>query len=357
MNINRENYEVYALSYLEGEMAPSQLEEFIRFLIENPDISDEIDSMREFIKTDYSPRISLLEAHILKQDLNKQEVNIDTIEEFCIAWNEGDLTQEGKEKLTEFLSVNQSYKSIFDAYNRVYLEADYNISCNIKNRLKQAPTDRDVPIKTRILRISVITSFAAVFLMLINLVYNHINTSISTVDLNISTQMSSEKVKGMIMDEMLPVSGNSKLIAKDLALMDDEVVLKERIVSREKSNKNADSLSTREKIIFASLNAIQYKPISSDMETNIIYRESKVSDSDESEHNYNLIAGLIERRANFLFNVKDVTIDRILRESVNGINQMTESDWVYQSHIDKDGHIVAYSITTESFNFKRIRRN
>ncbi len=359
MNITRENYEVYAVSYLEGEMTPSQVEKFIKFLINNPDIADEIDSMRDFIKNDYYVEQSTFDARFLKHDLNKQEVTIENVEEFCIAWYEGDLTSEGSENLTRFLNKNQSYTDIFEAYSRVYLEADNNIYYKTKKDLKHSTYSGSSPLRKRVVRIGVITSFAATLLLLIILVFNPIHSSISTLYLsNHSAQKSASLYKNIMMKDLYTAEMDVTIPDNNLISEPQTMVaLRDRGSNIIKDSKIADSINFKEEINFVKLDAIQPQPIISGIIAELVAPDriySKPVLIDDSE---NLLANLKVKSENFLLGVKNINVDRILQKSVNGINQMTESTLVYQSEKDEDGNIIAYSIASENINIKRVRRN
>jgi len=45
MKINRENYEVYFLDYLEGKLPPDLVDELLIFMDKNPDLKDEFEGL------------------------------------------------------------------------------------------------------------------------------------------------------------------------------------------------------------------------------------------------------------------------------------------------------------------------
>ena len=98
--INRHNYEVFFIDYLEGKLPSSRADELIAFLRENPDLYDELQSWEEVrLCPDETIRMEPkdgLKKHSILPDANH-------FDEICIASIEGDLTAQETQTFETYL--------------------------------------------------------------------------------------------------------------------------------------------------------------------------------------------------------------------------------------------------------------
>jgi len=103
MSINRSNYETYIIDYLEGRLDDRLLEELMKFLEANPDISEEFSGMEDMPRLNESmehfPRRS--ELHL--NEVGLPALNVKTFDIWLAAAMEGDLTDSMQAELQAFV--------------------------------------------------------------------------------------------------------------------------------------------------------------------------------------------------------------------------------------------------------------
>ena len=92
MKISRDNYEVFFIDYFEGNLNREEKEELQRFLSKNPDLKNEFDQFEE-INVAEPEREYKYKTELKKQVSDLGKVNEDTIDEYSIAFLEGDLNE------------------------------------------------------------------------------------------------------------------------------------------------------------------------------------------------------------------------------------------------------------------------
>ncbi|MFW6224084.1 MAG: anti-sigma factor family protein [Bacteroidota bacterium] len=139
MNINRNNYEIYIIDYLDGNLSPAQVDELMLFLDQNPDIKEEIDGLENTLPdTGEQPAVFSDKAALKQLDSSQQSsINRDDYETWFIAAVEGTLSREEMLILDDFLSENPDLQKDFDLFMATKLEADANITYQDKDLLKQ----------------------------------------------------------------------------------------------------------------------------------------------------------------------------------------------------------------------------
>ena len=115
MKIDRSNYEAFFLDYLDGNLSEELRVELDVFLINNPDLSEELNDVRTTIADfDLMHKTGLEEKFAFKNDLKKSEsfsVSL-IIEELLVKELEGDLSQEEKSQLQTFEITNSNVAAV-----------------------------------------------------------------------------------------------------------------------------------------------------------------------------------------------------------------------------------------------------
>ncbi|MCD6565724.1 MAG: hypothetical protein J7K53_07240 [Bacteroidales bacterium] len=143
MDINRNNYELFFMDYLDGGMSPDQVIELMSFLKENPDLKTELEEFEEINvepdKKRFEPKTSLKKAFI---------VNDSNFDNFCIASLEGDLTKEESTLFQTWLKQNPLKAREFELYKKTCLIPE-KITFNFKSSLKKSSGSRIFTPKVR----------------------------------------------------------------------------------------------------------------------------------------------------------------------------------------------------------------
>lgn len=131
--INRNNYEIFFLDYLEGNLDESVLPELKEFIANNPDLEEELSSLNTARltpdKTSFNDKDRLRKNPVLPE-------NISNFEELCIACLENDLTPKQKKEFKKFIQHSPRHRKEFETYQKTRLTTE-KISFNDKNTLKK----------------------------------------------------------------------------------------------------------------------------------------------------------------------------------------------------------------------------
>jgi hypothetical protein len=135
--IDLQNYEIFVIDYLDGQLSKSEEIALLAFLNQHPELKDEFDGLE----------LATLEPLTIvadfKQELKKTPVikvaGIDetNYETFFIASAEKDLNIIETEHLNQFLSVNPMLHKEFELYQKLRLEPDTKILFPGKSSLKK----------------------------------------------------------------------------------------------------------------------------------------------------------------------------------------------------------------------------
>jgi hypothetical protein len=117
MEIDRSNYEIWLIDWLDGNLDDSQVSRVVLFLDENPDIRE------EFYELSKARVQSPDEFFVRKPDLLKtpEQMPEQQFEHLCIASLENDLTPVQKEELTAIINSDTRKKRIFEQYQKTRL--------------------------------------------------------------------------------------------------------------------------------------------------------------------------------------------------------------------------------------------
>ena len=129
MRIDRNNYEEFAMDYLDGSLTGNDLRSFEEFLRENPDIASEIADLSELdvgeANTNSSPRI--------ESDLKIPEGR--DWDKAIIELVEGDLSAGEERKLLEEIKRSPALSAELELYQKTRLEPDYSMVFPNKEQL------------------------------------------------------------------------------------------------------------------------------------------------------------------------------------------------------------------------------
>ncbi|MDP4292592.1 MAG: hypothetical protein Q8908_16045, partial [Bacteroidota bacterium] len=144
MKINKNNYEIYFLDYLEGRLTPDEQTELLLFVDENPDLRALLEG-EELVSLNPDNAISFFPKSALKKKTGAGEeidmkmnssLNAENHEEWMIRFYENDLNDVEKAKLADFLNSSPFYLKEFELFGSTVLQPDPKIVFSHKSRLK-----------------------------------------------------------------------------------------------------------------------------------------------------------------------------------------------------------------------------
>ncbi len=140
MKINLNNYELYAIEYLEGNLDAISTKEMEAFLLEHPHIAQEFKGLHDFI-LEIPEKINIEDSFKIKLKKNTVttvgNINEDTYIHFFIAHKENDLSVKDKKDLQVFLETNPSLIPEKEQIQSLKLQADLSIVYADKENLKR----------------------------------------------------------------------------------------------------------------------------------------------------------------------------------------------------------------------------
>lgn len=139
MKITRDNYEVYFLDYLEGNLDENLVNDFIDFLRQNPDLKAELEMV--------APLKVELENVIFKGKDKLYKEKFDQEPEFnraAVARLEGDLQENEIAEFEKYLSSHPEKQKEAALFEKTRLKADESLVFKKKNKLYHYPTGKTI---------------------------------------------------------------------------------------------------------------------------------------------------------------------------------------------------------------------
>jgi hypothetical protein len=189
MNIDRNNYEMYFLDYLEGRLTTDETAALLLFADENPDLKElledeEMISLVPDEKIGFSPKSALKkntisdienepavsEENSYSGEALRVSISAGNYEEFMIRYYENELEEVEKAELANFLKDSPTFIKEFELFGNTLLKADTAIGYPHKSRLK-----RKLILLPQTKKIFAIVSVAASVLLFSTLFLKYIN--------------------------------------------------------------------------------------------------------------------------------------------------------------------------------------
>jgi hypothetical protein len=183
MKIDRNNYEIYFLDYLEGRLTTEDSAALLLFADENPDLKELLEGEELFNlmpdeKISFSPKSALKQKPGIGdvEDISSVSgINAGNYEEFMIRYYENELNDKEKSELSIFLKDSPSSIKEFEILGNTLLKPDTYIVFPHKSRLK-----RNILFTPGTRKILTAISVAASLLLFSTVFIKYINQPIST---------------------------------------------------------------------------------------------------------------------------------------------------------------------------------
>ncbi len=351
MEINRHNYEVYAIDFIEGKMDPSEVAVFIAFLADNPDIAQEVEFMRdsgtEVVASDVKQDFSYL-----MKGYNQVRINEDNFEELCIAYHEGDLSEKMQKKLIAFISFNKSKQKIFDACGQLKITPDESVVFKAKGKLKQKAVIFNVR------RVVLITTTMAAAASLAMLFVFRNNTG------KVDTQKVAQTSVKTIPNEVDNMAGAPVAYVEGAGQTESMEKQPLKIGQKEKKAENEATVAVVDDSVDSDvirLTRIEPKPIPIQVSNNsnmLAFSLPRASvDAAPVEEGQSTVEEIRNKTNGLVAKASHLSVDNLIKTGINGFNSIAETDLSYKSQTDNKGRITEFALSSESFNIKRRIRN
>lgn len=345
MMVSRDNYEIFIIDYLDGNLKPLEVAELMLFLERNPDLKEELniikkDSYLTSFKTNFPNKNTL---KVIEGVISKSNV-----QEYLIRELEQDLNHKEHEKLEAFIKANPKYDRHRVSLLSTKLSADTSITYPDKESLKRKQ-GKVIPLYIKI------SSVAAALLFLLML---QLDDNKKTLTRNVP---SSNKVNKSIEknETALPLS-EAKLIA---GTSDKKVKPLVPIVNTNVKTDEAASMTENDSTAFLAKRTIE-EPLAISAE-----EESKLNElvapvtalaKADSSHMDEYIPTLKELLLQKVAGREAASIEKetpainkwsIAKLAVKVFNKVTGKEVQLQKEIRDD--VVVYAIKSEKFQFSK----
>ena len=138
--IDRHNYEMYMIDYLEGQLSAEQEQEMERFLREHPDVEQELgdlEQMRLVPAGDTFP-----DKERLKKKLTLEDAGYSHFDELCISRLEGELTDEQARLFDRMVEASPEHRHTWSLYQKTRVLPDPAVVFDGKADLKKTGRSR-----------------------------------------------------------------------------------------------------------------------------------------------------------------------------------------------------------------------
>lgn len=133
MKIDRNNYEIFFVEYLDGALPVEMIDDVLDFLQKNPDLAEELKGL-EKMKLEVPNEVFPLKNSLKRSDLDM----IDAFEETCIRSIEGDLSPTEDVEFKSFIDHNKEQKATYNLYRATISEPDPLIMFKKKEQLRKS---------------------------------------------------------------------------------------------------------------------------------------------------------------------------------------------------------------------------
>jgi len=139
MSINLNNYEVYLIDYLDGNLSVEVEKELMLFLEKHPEIKSEFENFEEITISDEAFVFDDKDSLKRKNITATKNINENNYEEFFVAYYDKDLSESSIAEVLNFVEQNPELEKEFNLHKSLILESE-NIIFEDKDKLKKRRT-------------------------------------------------------------------------------------------------------------------------------------------------------------------------------------------------------------------------
>ena len=147
MKIDRSNYEIWFIDWLDGNLNNDQVEQLNQFLSENPDQKEELKEM------DSSPIIPLPYEFMGKSGLFRapSDITESQFEFLCAAYAENDLSSQELQEFSQIIDIDPQKRNLSELFRRLKLIAPDIRYVNKKKLFKRTPLQKTIRLSAALL--------------------------------------------------------------------------------------------------------------------------------------------------------------------------------------------------------------
>lgn len=358
MKIDRSNYEIYIIDYLDGNLPPEDRQQVERFLAANPDIGEEYENIRhkESITKD---RAQIEKSFLFRSLSDIPEITESNFEEFCVAYHERDLDKSAIIRFNAFLISNPEKKSLFELHKQLRFVADDELKYPHKSELKKHLIS---PIR-RILYIASMSA-AAIIIALLFIIPKRENLAAPELADKHPVQNYSKQTESVNIAEKKQQTPATKT-KESPGILENNTALQIAVIDSSNSDPN-------DQVILAAIDSnpapfdiiiLAYiSPILPSLERNV-KEQNPIQATSTHDNLPEPIQDIIIAKAETsekkkLFRPRDIIIMGAVQVGVKGFNRLTENKMSVDTDRNIEGKLTQIAVVAENFEFtKKIKKN
>ncbi len=361
-SVNRDNYEIYLLDFVEGNLSPAKEAAVRDFLTQNPDLKQQVTFLKESPELK-SPATSFTNKHILKRDVNTGTLTPANAEAFIIADLEGDLDDEARGRLLTLAKSNAGVAKTMELYQKTRLIPGKEVLTD-KGKLKHKVS------KTRRLYASMawVSSVAAAIVILFLLFPFSDKAPLGEIADNTGTLTPAKentyeenKITANEETPQVGVEQTSKNYEKpgtENAPVKKSPV--EEIPANPEETDNEEAIEPV-KLPVIKINNIEIAQVSKvhrpgspspEIPSIDIYKKADAVSRRHYERSQGLLGSIYNNLNITEPTLPSVDVWDIAQAGVKGFNALTENNMELDRKVNEEGRIVALAIKSENINFQ-----
>lgn len=345
MKITRENYEKHFLDYLEGNLDKHLLDEFKNFLVQNPDLKDDLENTGNF-KAEPENFTFLKKENLFKSRYEHEA----EFSKAAIARMEGDLTDTETEEFEKFLKENLEKLYEAELFEKTRLTADETIVFRSKSTLYRQPAGKKVIMwSVRIAAVLVIAFFIS-----------HIAGYLLNPDILPENRIAVSEPKISHKDEKpesVPFDIEKEVVTTVIPEADAETIKKETEKIKPVQIANSTLKGEAEQQHISEVRVPVELPVkiasrnvsltAKNSDLSLMPVNSRVTEIEEKIHDERLFADIVREKSGF----EKITLSKVVTAGLNIVSAVTGQKFSYQTNdegwvkeLNFDSHLLAFDI-------------
>ena len=346
--ISKDNYEIWMMDYLDGNLSDSDQELLLQFLEENPHLKEELNGLDNTILSPINETFND-KTGLLKSQAD--EYQIEYSEYIAIKEVEEGLDKDELKWKKDYLNENSEHSKLFLLYTKTLLKADQTIRYQFKGSLKRVKL---IP-ALKVSSIKRISAAAAIALLLSVGTLPFLKKSadnIQTVAVNDTPSLiTMPKIKKGKVDNSKNNVEEKSIAAKKVHA--EKVKTSSKIIQKEKSN-NSSNIDRREEINLTPLQNMGIEPIKShrlnayEVGLNNMMPIIIANNLEKKEKEYLAMKSHV--------NEESQRLSRSARAIVSGvkvINFLAGNETTMKKVVNEDGQLVAYQVESDNISIRQ----
>ncbi len=205
MQINRSNYEIWLIDWLDGNLTDIQVKQLQCFLIENPDLKEEFDELNTF-RLNPSGNSFSHKNNLIKTSANFSDTQFEYL---SVVYLENDLSSHQQEELKEIIKHDHKKKVSFELIQNTKLHPVAHSYKNKNGLMRMTPAQKIIRLA------SIMLSAAAIIIFVV----------ISSVSKPKTLQLKTEKTAQIIVPDSSVLRPAAEKFANSLTKEKDIIVI------------------------------------------------------------------------------------------------------------------------------------